>query len=113
MNNLKHRQSLNNEFIRHTEEFGHPILVPKTDAVDCFFAACRGSLISNTGQGRKTTVTIAITTNQQRNSSQSKTANNTKTCVHRGGCGGAACGHRWCHFSDKVDSQEKKSTASY
>lgn len=50
MNNLKHRQSLNNEFIRPTEEFGQPILIPKTDAVDCFFPACRGSLISNTGQ---------------------------------------------------------------
>lgn len=112
MNNLKHRQSLNNEFIRHTEEFGHPILIPKTDAVDCFFAACRGSLISNTGQGRKTTVTIAITTNQQRNSSQSKTANNTKTYVYIGvgagallvGTGGAIALIKWIH---KKKSQQR------
>lgn len=110
MNNLKHRQSLNNEFIRPTEGFGHPILVPKTDAVDCFFAACRGSLISNTGQGRKTTVTIAITTNQQRNSSQSKTANNTKTYVGVGagallvGTGGAISLIKWIH---KKKSQQR------
>lgn len=112
MNNLKHRQSLNNEFIRPTEEFGQPILIPKTDAVDCFFAACRGSLISNTGQGRKTTVTIAITTNQQRNSSQSKTANNTKTYVYIGvgagallvGTGGAISLIKWIH---KKKSQQR------
>lgn len=112
MNNLKHRQSLNNEFIRHTEEFGQPILVPKTDAVDCFFAACRESLISNTDQGRKTTVTIAITTNQQRNSSQSKTANNTMTYVYIGvgagtllvGTGGAISLIKWIH---KKKSQQR------
>lgn len=112
MNNLKHRQSLNNEFIRPTEEFGQPILIPKTDAVDCFFPACRGSLISNTGQGRKTTVTIAITTNQQRNSSQSKTANNTKTYVYIGvgagallvGTGGAISLIKWIH---KKKSQQR------
>lgn len=112
MNNLKHRQSLNNEFIRPTEEFGQPILIPKTDAVDCFFPACRGSLISITDQGRKTTVTIAITTNQQRNSSQSKTANNTKTYVYIGvgagallvGTGGAISLIKWIH---KKKSQQR------
>lgn len=88
------------------------IIQAKTDAVDCFFAACRGSLISNTGQGRKTTVTIAITTNQQRNSSQSKTANNTKTYVYIGvgagallvGTGGAISLIKWIH---KKKSQQR------
>lgn len=114
MINLKHRQSLNNEFIRPMEAFGQPILVPKTDAVDCFFPACRGSLISNPGQGKKTTVTMVITTNQQRSSSQSKTANNTMLYVYIGvGAGalvlatsGAIFLMKWIH---KKKSQQRVS----
>lgn len=63
MSYFKHRylQSLNNKFLRSTEWFRTPILVAKTDAVDYPIR----DPIPTTSQGRKTTVTIAFTTNHK------------------------------------------------
>lgn len=110
MSYFKHRylQSLNNKFLRSTEWFRTPILVAKTDAVDYSIR----DPIPTTSQGRKTTVTIAFTTNQQRNSSQSKTANNAMTYVYIGvGAGALLLGTGGVIFLIKWIHKKKKSAA--